>query len=172
MMTGPLGIALAMLCVVGSGCDRLQAPAERVPAVGELPPAYTFNQINDPALRRVAEEIKTWASQQTGSERRPLYGRTEILPPALIVQPYGVGVFQQELRLPVILTTGPGWDHMKAAEKEAAAARAFNELSRRLQAMEHQPAPRPTLTIQTPQGMELSWINRLDASGKNVHGDE
>ncbi len=169
---GLLGIALTMPWVVAAGCDRSRAPAERPAAAGELPPAYTFNQINDPALRQVAEEIKTWASQQKGSGTRPLYSRVEVLPPARIVQPYGVGVFQQELRLPVILTIGPGWSALKAGEKESAVAGAFNELSRRLQAMERQPAPRPTLTVQTPQGMELSWINRLDASGKNVHGDE
>jgi hypothetical protein len=88
------------------------------------------------------------------------------------VQPYGVGAYQQEPRLPVILTTGPGWAALKPPEKEEMAAQAFQDFSERLQALQREPPLQPTLTIQTSQGMELAWINHLDPSGKNVHGDE
>jgi hypothetical protein len=130
------------------------------------------NQITDPALRKVTDEIQKWAVEQIGAGRQPLYSRAEVLPPAQTVQPYGVGAYQQEPRLPVILTTGPGWAALRPAEKEAMAAQAFHDFSERLQALKREPPLQPTLTIQTPQGMELAWINHLDPSGKNVHGDE
>jgi hypothetical protein len=31
---------------------------------------------------------------------------------------------------------------------------------------------KPSLTIQTPQGLEISWINELNGSSKLVFGDE
>jgi hypothetical protein len=138
----------------------------------ELPPAYTSNRITDPELRRLAEEIRDWAGAQVVAGLRPLYSRAEVLAPVQTLQPYGVGAYQQEPRLPVILTTGPGWDVLKWEEKEAKAAETYRAISAKLAELKRQPPLRPTLTIQTPQGMELTWINHLDLSGKNVHGDE
>lgn len=149
-----------------AGCERAPAPQ------GELPPAYTSNRITDPALGEASDQIHAWAQKRTGAEGKPLYGKVEVLPPAPIVQPYGVGVFQQETRLPVIFTTGPGWDNLTPAEKEDAVALAFRELSERLLAVKHEPPLKPTLTVQTPEGLELSWINHLDPEEKNVHGDD
>jgi len=166
----PTGFTVVTLAwLAATGCQR--TPPGRAAEKG-LPPAYTRNQINDPAIRKVAEEIQTWALQQVGAGGQPLYSRAEVPPPVQTVQPYGVGAYQQEPRLPVILTTGPGWAGLKIAEKEAKVAQAFREFAERLQALKRQPALRPTLTIQTPQGMELAWINHLDSNGKYVHGDE
>jgi len=158
--------ALPLLSLIATGCEPRHA------AKGGLPPAYTSNQITDPALHTVADEIQTWAAQRAGAAQKPLFSRVEVLPPVPIVQPYGVGVYQQEVRLPVIFTTGPGWTGMKLKEKEAAVAQAFHHISDRLQALNRKPALQSTLTVQTPQGMELAWMNQLDLSGKNVHGDE
>src|SRR4051812_45586775 len=105
---------LPLLSLVVPACRPQNTPK------GELPPAYTSNQITDPALHQVAEGIQAWGSKQAGADRKPLYSRVEVLPPVPVVQPYGVGVFQQEVRLPVIFTTGPGWAGLKPAEKEAA----------------------------------------------------
>ena len=138
----------------------------------DLPPAYVSRRFNDPELSVIAEEIRKQALQKVGPGGQPLYSRAEVLPPVPTVQPYGVGVFQQELRLPVIFTTGPGWGFLKPDDKEKTVAEAFREISERLQTLKREPALRPTLTVQTPQGMELTWINHLDLSGKNVHGDE
>lgn len=144
-----------------------------------MPPAYVSNQITDPALQEAAEDIKSWASQRVGHDKKPLYSRVEVLPPVPIVQPYGVGVFQQEMRLSVILTTGPGWAGAKLGlkdvspgYKEAAVVEAFHYITKRLESLEHKPTLKATLTIQTPEGMELTWINHLEANGKYVHGDE
>lgn len=162
-------LILAVVALAGSGCRRSPpAPA----AEKDLPPAYMSNQITDPALRGIAERIKKWALEQKGADRKPLYSRAEILPPARTVQPYGVGAYQQEPRLPVVLITGEGWPGLKNADKEAKVKEAFEEIEKQLRTLERQPPLRPTLTIQTPQGMELGWINHLDASGKNLHGDE
>lgn len=170
-ITRPARIGLAALTMVwlaASGCQRTPPGA----ATQALPPAYTSHQLTDPALRQVAEEIQSWAVQQVGAGRQPLYGRVEVLPPVQTVQPYGVGAYQQEPRLPVILTTGPGWAGLKLEDKEAKVAEMFRTLTAKLEALKRQPTLRPTLTLQTPQGMELAWINHLDPSGKNLHGDE
>jgi len=162
----PVLATIPLASLIALGCEPRNA------AKDGLPPAYTSNQITDPALHEAADEIRTWATQQASTDQKPLYSRVEVLPPVPTVQPYGVGVFQQEVRLPVILTTGPGWTGMKLPEKEAAVAQAFRHISERLQALNHKPVLQPTLTVQTPQGMELAWMNQLDPSGKNVHGDE
>jgi hypothetical protein len=129
------------------------------------------NRIDDPALRAIAQEIRTRTLQEVGAGGRLLYSRAEVLPPAQTVQPYGVGSFQQEPRLPVILTTGPGWSGLKAAEKEERVGREFTAIAAQLEALKRTPLLRPTLTIQTPEGIELAWINHLDPGGKNLHGD-
>jgi len=41
-----------------------------------------------------------------------------------------------------------------------------------LEGLEQKPTLKATLTIQTPEGMELTWINHLETNGKYVHGDE
>jgi hypothetical protein len=159
--------ALPMLCLAAPGCRPPNAPKGRV-----LPPAYTSNKITDPALLKVAQDIKTWGLHEAGAGRKSLYSRVEVLPPVPIVQPYGVGVFQQEVRLPVVFTTGPDWASLNRAEKEAAVAQVFNHISGLLQPLDHEPKLRPTLTVQTPEGMELTWMNHLAPNGKNVHGND
>ena len=160
-------LALALTTAVGAaGCDRAR------PEAGELPPAYTSNQITDPALLDVAGGIKEWGEKEVGADGKPLFGRVEVLRPVPIVQPYGVGVFQQEMRLPVIFTTGPGWPGLKPEEKEAAIVVVYDHVSELLKALERDPPLQATLTVQTPQGMEVAWINRLDPNGKNMHGDD
>ncbi len=160
--------ALTTAVLAASGCGPAPPSGD---AQQGLPPAYTRNQITDPDVHRSAEAIQEWAAKQIGAGGQALFSRSEVLPPAQTVQPYGVGAYQQELRLPVILTTGPGWSGLTPAEKEAAAERAFSGCAGHLQGLKREPPLRPTLTIQTPQGMELAWINHLDP-GKNVHGDE
>lgn len=150
------------------GCQQALPP----PPAKELPPAYTSNQITDPALLHVSEEIRELVTKQIGAGGKPLFSSTEVLVPAWTVQPYGVGSFQQELRLPVILTTGLGWAGLKRDDKEAKVAETFNAVSAKLATLKRETPLWPTLTIQTPQGLELAWINHLDASGKNLHGEE
>ena len=67
-------IALTMVSSIVSGCQR--KPPDR-PTEKALPPAYTRNHINDPALREAAEQIRTWALQQLGAGGQPLYSRAE-----------------------------------------------------------------------------------------------
>lgn len=166
---GPLPLALAALGAMFAASAGCGPPPERPDG---LPPAYTSNKIGDPVLLEAAEAIEAWALGQTGANRKALYTRAEVLPPVPIVQPYGVGVYQQEPRLPVVLITGPGWNDLSHAEKEARAADAFNKIAGRLESVERAPPLRPTLTVQTPEGIVLSWINHLDAGGSNVHADQ
>ncbi len=148
-----------------------QAPAAGTP---DIPRAYPRSQINDPRLSALASKLRDWILQQqsAGPEPLPLFSRVEILPTTQTVLPYGVGAYEQEPRLPVIVTTGPGWAGRELDEKEAITARLYGELSRRLEAMAAKPLIRPTLTIQTASGLELAWINDLVPGRKNLHGDE
>jgi hypothetical protein len=177
--------ALPVLVILGlavSGCGQTVTlletkvlPEPTAPA-GEknLPQAYPRSQINDPELHRFAQEFKTWALQQrtVGVTPGPPFERVEVLPPTQTVLPYGVGAFEQDLRLPNILTTGPGWASLNPEEKEAVAAQAYRKLSRGLEALKLEPALRPTLTIQTPSGLQLAWMNDLNDGPRNIHGDD
>jgi len=177
--------ALPLLVILGlavSGCGQTATlletkvlPEPTAPA-GEkdLPQAYARSQINDPELQQFAQEFQTWALQRRtgGANPGPLFRRVEVLPPTQTVLPYGVGAFEQELRLPTILTTGPGWASQNPEEKEAVAAQAFRKLSQGIEALKLEPPLRPTLTIQTPSGLELAWMNDLDEGRRNIHGDD
>jgi hypothetical protein len=160
-------IALIVAAVVASaGCDR-----RAVAPVGDLPPAYTRDKILDPKLAEVARAFKAWAGEQkvqTGST----FGSVEVLPPAATLLPYGIGTYQKQMRLPAILITGPGWRSLAADDREALAARAFQKLSRLLESSAGASAVRATVTIQTPQGLELCWINDLEPGRKLLHGED
>ena len=127
-----------------------------------------------PNCAEFAQEFKTWALQQRtgGANPGPLFSRVEVLPPTQTVLPYGVGAYQQEPRLPAILTTGPGWASQNPEEKEAVAVQAFRKLSQGIEALKLDPPLRPTLTIQTPSGLELAWMNDLNEGRRNIHGDD
>jgi hypothetical protein len=159
-------IALPVAVVLAAtGCDR----REVVPA-GNLPPAYTRDKILDPKLAEVARAFTAWAGDQK-MQTRAVFSRVEVLPPAPTLLPYGIGTYQKQLRLPAILTTGPGWRDLAGDDREALAARVFQELTRLLESSGSAAGVQPTLTIQTPQGLELGWINELDPGRKLLHGE-
>jgi hypothetical protein len=178
--------ALPVLLVLGtvavSGCGQIATlldtkvfPPPSPPArAKELPQAYARSQINDPKLEQLAREFKTWAlAQRTdGARPGPLFSRIEVLPPTRTVLPYGVGAYEQELRLPVILTVGPGWASQNPGAKEILAAQAFRKLSQDLEALKLDPPLRPTLTIQTPNGLELAWMNDFKEGRSDIHGED
>ena len=93
------------------GTKVLPEPEPPAGAQGQgLPQAYPRSQINDPRLRTCAQEFETWALQQRspGADPVPPFLRVEVLPPTRTILPYGVGAFQQERRLPAILTDRAG----------------------------------------------------------------
>ena len=158
-------IALPLVVVLAStGCDR-----RAVAPAGDLPPAYTRDKILDPKLAEVAQAFTAWADEQK-AHARAVFRRVEVLPPAPTLLPYGIGTHQKQLRLPAILTTGPSWRDLAGDDREALAARAFQELSRLLESSAGAAAVQATLTIQTPQGVELCWINELEPGRKLLHG--
>ena len=160
-------LALSVVAMLAStGCDR---PA--VAPGGDLPPAYTRDKILDPKLTEVARAFTAWAGAQK-VQAGAVFGRVEVLPPAPTLLPYGVGTYQKQLRLPAILITGPGWRALAADDREAMAARAFRELSRLLESSPGASAVRATVTVQTPQGLELCWINDLEPGRKLLHGED
>jgi hypothetical protein len=161
---GPLALAAA-------GCGRA-GPAPQAPeADSPLAPAYTRSVITDPKLREAAEQFQRWALGQKAADGQPLFGKVELLPVTETTLPYGVGAYQKEPRLPVLLTTGPGWSKLKAAEKEKEIARVYEDLADRVGRASPGRRVRSTLTVQTPQGVLLSWINEAPAGRKLIHGD-
>ena len=160
-------IALSVAAVMAStGCER-----RTVTPAGNLPPAYTRDKILDPKLAEVARAFTAWAGEQK-VQAGSVFGRVEVLPPAPTLLPYGIGTYQKELRLPAILITGPGWRTLTGENREALAARAFQELSRLLESTASASAVRATVTVQTPQGLELCWINNLEPGRKLLHGED
>ena len=155
-----------VILLATTGCDRPSGP----PA-GDLPPAYTRDKILDPKLAEVARAFTAWTGEQK-VEARPAFDRVEVLPPAPTLLPYGIGTYQKQLRLPAILITGPGWRALSHDDREALAARAFRELSRLLESSASASAARATVTIQTPQGLELGWINDLEPGRTLLHGED
>jgi hypothetical protein len=160
-------IALPVAAVLASsGCDR-----RAVAPTGDLPPAYTRDKILDPKLAEVARAFLAWAGEQK-VQAGAVFGTVEVLPPAPTLLPYGVGTYQKQLRLPAILITGPGWRALAGDDREAQAARAFHELSRLLETSGGASAVRATVTVQTPQGLELCWINDVEPGRKLLHGED
>lgn len=161
-------VLIAVLPLASPGCDRPAAPSAR-----DLPPAYTRDTILDPGLAEAARGFIQWAGRQkAGAAGQPVFGPVNVLPPAPTLLPYGIGTYQKETRLPAILITGPGWSALSLDEREATAARAFQELSRLLQSTDGAPKLRPTVTIQTPQGLELGWINDREPGRALLHGED
>jgi hypothetical protein len=159
-------IAVPLAAVLATtGCDR-----GGVAPAGDLPPAYTRDKILDPKLGQVARSYTVWAGEQK-VRAGAVFSRVEVLPPAPTLLPYGIGTYQKQLRLPAILTTGPGWRELAGDDREALTARAFQELSRLLESSASTSAVHATLTIQTPQGLELCWINELEPGRKLLHGE-
>jgi hypothetical protein len=152
--------------VATTGCDR-----RAVTPAADLPPAYTRDKILDPKLAEVARAFTAWAGEQR-VQAGAVFDRVEVLPPAPTLLPYGIGTYQKQMRMPAILITGPGWRALARDEREALAARAFGQLSRLLESSGSAPAPRATVTVQTPQGLELCWINDLEPGRKLLHGED
>ena len=146
-------------------------PADVEATSSEPPPAYTRDKIIDPKLAEAARAFTGWVEAQKAGTA-PIFSRVEVLPPTPTLLPYGIGTNQKETRLPAILITGPGWPSLKLEEREALAARAFQELSDRLAAVKPEPPIRPSVTIQTPQGLELAWINQVEPGEKYLHGEQ
>jgi hypothetical protein len=160
-------IALPVAAMLAStGCDR-----RAVAPAGDLPPAYTRDKILDPKLAEVARAFTAWAGEQK-VQAGAVFGKVEVLPPAPTLLPYGIGTYEKQLRLPAILITGPGWRALAGDDREALAARAFQELSRLLESSASASAVRATVTVQTPQGLELCWINGLVPGRKLLHGED
>jgi hypothetical protein len=161
---GPVMAVAVAAALASTGCGR-----RAVPPAGDLPPAYTRDKILDGKLAEVAREFAAWAADQKAHAER-VFGNVEVLPPAPTLLPYGVGTYQKQLRLPAILITGPGWRALADDEREALAARAFGELTRLLESRASESRVRATVTVQTPQGLELCWINDVEPGRKLLHG--
>jgi hypothetical protein len=121
-------------------------------------------------VAEAARGFTAWAEQQQIGNK-PVFGQVEVLPPVPTLQPYGIGTYQKVSRLPVILTTGPGWAALPTGRREAVVVAAFTDLSDRLAGAKADPPLRPTVTVQTPEGLELAWVNDMTPGRRLLHGD-
>jgi hypothetical protein len=163
--------SLGAILLASAGCSRSAGPTPGDMASGGMPPAYTRDKILDPKLAEAARAFTAWAvDQKVGA--KPVFSRVETLPPAPTLLPYGIGTYQKQARLPAILITGPGWPDLSRDDREALAARAYRELSQLLESTAVDPPVRATVTIQTPQGLELGWINEPEPGRTLLHGED
>jgi len=169
MMSGQAWITrITLFLFVGSlGCRPTTPPP--IPNA-DLPPVYPRSTITNPKVAEVASGFTKWIGEQL-IETKPVFGRVEVLPPVPTLEPYGVGTYQKVPRLPVVLTTGPGWATLPADRREEVTATIFTTLSDRLAEARIEPPLRPTVTIQTPEGLELAWVNNLTPGRRLLHGD-
>jgi hypothetical protein len=161
-------ISLVLVPPLG-GCGGSPTPTHET--ARDRPPAQARAADTDQKLARVAELFRRWVLEQKTAGQQPLFSRVEVLPVTQTVLPYGVGVNQQEPRLPMIVTTGPGWAKLTPDEKQKEAALVFKDLEDRLRRADLGTALRATLTLQTPRGMMLAWINDTADGPEFIHGD-
>lgn len=155
----PLILALFIFLNLLTGCS--QPAAEPVgQAVENLPPAYPRNVITDPATIRAAKALETTIREQK-SDGLALFSVVEIVPPTRTVLPYGVGRYEQQIRLPVILTTGPAWTKLDGPAREKVVRKAQTDC---LAVLAREGCKLPlTLTVQEPSGWQVSWLNEPSA---------
>lgn len=151
-----------------SGCSR---PPQRQPIAQaeSLPPAYPRSSITDPATVVGVKALEATVNALKGSDGQPLYALVEILPPTRTVLPYGVGRYQQQNRLPVILTTSPAWAKLDTTRRETLVRQTHQEC---LQALERSGCKLPiTLTVQEPRGWQVAWLNDPEPGRSIFVGD-
>jgi len=166
-MRGRTWIMNAALLACAVGCRPAAPPPI---STANLPPVYPRATINDPQVAEAAGEFKEWVNQQQ-AHGKPIFSKIEVLPPVPTLEPYGIGTYQKALRLPVVLTTGPGWATLPAERREEVTAATFTDLSGRLTEAKVESPLRPTVTIQTPEGLELAWVNNIPPGRRLLHGD-
>ena len=165
-LTVPLLLALG-LC----GCSRPEPVQPRGP-VGDLPPAYPRSAITDPATVRAIQVLEAMVARLQDPDKQPLYSAVEIMPPTRTVLPYGVGRYEQQVRLPVILTTGMGWGKLDSTARETQVRKIHADC---LAVLQREGCKLPlTLTVQEPRGWQVAWLNDANP-GKTIFvgdGDE
>ncbi|MSR29927.1 MAG: hypothetical protein EXR99_00335 [Gemmataceae bacterium] len=163
-------ISISWMLAVIAGCDwQPRGKIPQVPLV-EIQTPFLRAGTMEADLKEACKSIQVEMEARKNGDGKPLFGKVEILAPASIVLPYGVGVFQQEIRVPIILTTAEGWISLSLMEKEKEVAWAFTDSMATLQKCAH--AKKPSLTLQTPRGLEISWVNDIQKGQKLVFGDE
>ena len=133
-------------------------------------PVYPRSAISNPAILRVAGLIRELALRERTADGAELFSSCEILPPARSVLPYGVGQYEQQLRLPVILTTSPAWEKMPAESRRIALA-GFREVAERSTANVPE-LKGPTITVVNSKGWQIAWLNGVAHDGRMFLGDE
>jgi len=164
-----MNLCLGLLAMVAfAGCSR---PVERQPAMqGEhLPPAYPRSAITDPATVLGIKTLEVAVAALKGADGQPLYSAVEILPPTRTVLPYGVGRYEQQMRLPVILTTGPAWAKLDSVAREKLVR---DTHARCIEALSRAACKLPlTLTVQEPRGWQVAWMNDPEPGRSIFVGD-
>lgn len=162
---------LAVL-VIGAGfLAGCGAPAPVAPAnefIGE--PVYPRSAISDPGILRAAGLIRDLALRERTADGAELYSACDILPPAKSVLPYGVGQYEQQLRLPVILTTSAAWEKLNGEsrrEKLAGLREAAERFTSEVAGLKG-----PTITVVNPRGWQVAWLNGPPSEGRMFLGDE
>lgn len=159
-------LVIGMGFLVGCGAP---APVVLVnETIGE--PVYPRSAISDPGILKVAGLIRDLALRKRTADGAELFSGCDILPPAKSVLPYGVGQYEQQLRLPVILTTSAAWEKLNA-ESRRTALTGLREAAERF-ASDVPGLNGPTITVVNSRGWQVAWLNGPVPDGRMFLGDE
>jgi hypothetical protein len=151
-----------------SGCMR-QVPAVK-PAEASAEPVYPRSTISDPETKRVAAIVRNLFLERQTRKGEKLFSSCDILPPARSVLPYGVGQYEQQLRLPIIVTTATAWDRLDGPGRRSILADLHESSIRYIAEV---PALKgPSITVVNSKGWQVAWLTSLSTADGMFLGDE
>lgn len=147
---------LLLILILGIGC--VPTPNPMAPAADpSMAPAYPRSTIEDPPTARAAAELVNLVKKRQTVEGENLFDRCDVLPPVRSILPYGAGQYEQLTRLPIIVTTGPGWDKLNGDSRQKELRTLFVSITQTMQGLNNMGGP--TLTVVNPRGWQVAWMN-------------
>jgi len=146
-----------LLLIIATGCGP--APKQMAPLAADatMAPAYPRSTMGDEATARVAAELTALAKNRQTPTGEILFDRCDVLPPVRSILPYGAGQYEQQTRLPIILTTASGWNKLDSAARQIELRTLFVAITQSTQGLAS--VGGPTLTVVNPRGWQVAWMN-------------
>jgi len=148
---------LLILIILSTGCSRPTKPLDPLAADTIMAPAYPRSTMGDAPTERVATELATLTKNRQTPAGEILFDRCDVLPPVRSILPYGAGQYEQQTRLPIILTTAPGWEKLDAVARQTELRALFVAISQSTQSLGS--VSGPILTVVNPRGWQVAWMN-------------
>ncbi|NBU77321.1 MAG: hypothetical protein EBS30_19235, partial [Planctomycetes bacterium] len=143
-----------MLIILSTGCSRPTKPLDPLAADTIMAPAYPRSTMGDEATARVAAELTALAKNRQTPTGEILFDRCDVLPPVRSILPYGAGQYEQQTRLPIILTTASGWNKLDSATRQIELRTLFVAITQSTQGLAS--VGGPTITVVNPRGWQVA----------------